>query len=161
MTLLALTEAAAIARSVARARGDTLDGNQEFVGQGLANLAGSFFSAYPASGSFNRSGVNVASGARSPLSAVAAALFLVMLLAFVGPLAKYLPLAVISGLLMVVAWGLIDRREIAHLWHQGRQERVPMTVTLVATVTLSLEWAILLGITIAMLVRAWARRGAG
>jgi SulP family sulfate permease len=161
MTLLALTEAAAIARSVARARGDTLDGNQEFVGQGLANLAGSFFSAYPASGSFNRSGVNVASGARSPLSAVAAALFLILLLAFVSPLAKYLPLAVISGLLMVVAWGLIDRREIAHLWHQGTQERVPMTVTLVATVTLSLEWAILLGITIAMLVRAWARRGSG
>jgi SulP family sulfate permease len=161
MTLLALTEAAAIARSVARARGDTLDGNQEFIGQGLANLAGSFFSAYPASGSFNRSGVNVASGARSPLSAVAAALFLLLLLAFVGPLAKYLPLAVISGLLMVVAWGLIDRREIAHLWHQGAQERVPMAVTLVATVTLSLEWAILLGITSAMLVRAWARRGAG
>jgi sulfate permease, SulP family len=161
MTLLALTEAAAIARSVARARGDTLDGNQEFVGQGLANLAGSFFSAYPASGSFNRSGVNVASGARSPLSAVAAALFLILLLAFVSPLAKYLPLAVISGLLMVVAWGLIDRREIAHLWHQGTQERVPMTVTLVATVTLSLEWAILLGITSAMLVRAWMQRGAG
>jgi SulP family sulfate permease len=161
MTLLALTEAAAIARSVARARGDTLDGNQEFIGQGLANLAGSFFSAYPASGSFNRSGVNVASGARSPLSAVAAALFLVMLLAFVGPLAKYLPLAVISGLLMVVAWGLIDRREIAHLWHQGASERVPLVVTAVATVTLSLEWAILLGLTSAMLVRAWARRGSG
>jgi SulP family sulfate permease len=158
MTLLALTEAAAIARSVARARGDTLDGNQEFIGQGLANLAGSFFSAYPASGSFNRSGVNVASGARSPLSAVAAALFLVMLLAFVGPLAKYLPLAVISGLLMVVAWGLIDRREIAHLWRQGMGERVPLVVTAVATVTLSLEWAILLGITSALLVQAWGRR---
>ena len=158
MTLLALTEAAAIARSVARARGDTLDGNQEFIGQGLANLAGSFFSAYPASGSFNRSGVNVASGARSPLSAVAAALFLVLLLAFVGPLAKYLPLAVISGLLMVVAWGLIDRREIAHLWHQGVQERIPLVVTAVATVTLSLEWAILLGITCALLVQAWQGR---
>jgi SulP family sulfate permease len=158
MTLLALTEAAAIARSVARTRGDTLDGNQEFIGQGLANLAGSFFSADPASGSFNRSGVNVASGARSPLSAVAAALFLVMLLAFVGPLAKYLPLAVISGLLMVVAWGLIDRREIAHLWHQGASERVPLVATAVATVTLSLEWAVLLGITSALLVQAWRRR---
>ena len=158
MTLLALTEAAAIARSVARARGDTLDGNQEFIGQGLANLAGSFFSAYPASGSFNRSGVNVASGARSPLAAVAAALLLVLLLAFVGPLAKYLPLAVISGLLMVVAWGLIDRREIAHLWHQGVQERIPLVVTAVATVTLSLEWAILLGITCALLVQAWLGR---
>jgi SulP family sulfate permease len=158
MTLLALTEAAAIARSVARARSDTLDGNQEFMGQGLANLAGAFFSAYPASGSFNRSGVNVASGARSPLSAIAAAIFLVLLLAFVGPLAQYLPLAVISGLLMVVAWGLIDRREIAHLWHQGLGERVPLVVTAVATVTLSLEWAILLGITSALLVQAWVRR---
>ena len=158
MTLLALTEAAAIARSVARARGDTLDGNQEFIGQGLANLAGSFFSAYPASGSFNRSGVNVASGARSPLSAIAAALCLVLLLAFVAPLAQYLPLAVISGLLMVVAWGLIDRKEIAHLWHQGLQERVPLVVTAVATVTLSLEWAILLGITSALLVQAWTRK---
>jgi SulP family sulfate permease len=158
MTLLALTEAAAIARSVARARSDTLDGNQEFMGQGLANLAGAFFSAYPASGSFNRSGVNVASGARSPLSAIAAAIFLVLLLAFVGPLAQYLPLAVISGLLMVVAWGLIDRREIDHLWHQGLGERVPLVVTAVATVTLSLEWAILLGITSALLVQAWVRR---
>ena len=158
MTLLALTEAAAIARSVARTRSDTLDGNQEFMGQGLANLAGAFFSAYPASGSFNRSGVNVASGARSPLSAIAAAIFLVLLLAFVGPLAQYLPLAVISGVLMVVAWGLIDRREIAHLWHQGLGERVPLVVTAVATVTLSLEWAILLGITSALLVQAWVRR---
>jgi len=158
MTLLALTEAAAIARSVARARGDTLNGNQEFIGQGLANLAGSFFSAYPASGSFNRSGVNVASGARSPLSAVAAALFLVLLLAFVGPLAKYLPLADISGLLMVVAWGLIDWRVFVLLWHVGAMVRVRLIVTAVATVTLSLEWAILLGITSAFLVQAWARQ---
>ncbi len=154
MTLLALTEASAIARSVARVRGDKLDGNQEFIGQGLANLAGAFFSAYPASGSFNRSGVNVASGARTPLAAISAALFLVLILAFVGPLARYLPLAVISGLLMVVAWGLIDRREIAHLWHEGARERVPLLVTMVATVTLSLEWAILLGIASAFAARA-------
>jgi SulP family sulfate permease len=158
MTLLALTEASAIARSVARARGDRLDGNQEFIGQGLANLAGSFFSAYPASGSFNRSGVNVASGARTPVSAISAALFLVLILSFVGPLARFLPLAVISGLLMVVAWGLIDRREIAHLWHEGARERVPLVVTALATVTLSLEWAILLGIASAFATRALMRR---
>lgn len=158
MTLLALTEASAIARSVARVRGDKLDGNQEFIGQGLANLAGAFFSAYPASGSFNRSVVNVASGARTPLAAISAALFLVLILAFVGPLAKFLPLAVISGLLMVVAWGLIDRREIAHLWHEGARERVPLLVTMIATVTLSLEWAILLGITSAFITRALLRQ---
>ena len=154
MTLLALTEASAIARSVARVRGDRLDGNQEFIGQGLANLAGAFFSAYPASGSFNRSGVNVASGARTPLSAMSAALWLMLILSLVAPLARHLPMAVISGLLMVVAWGLIDRKEMAHLWAAGWRESAPMLVTLVATVSLSLEWAILLGLLTAMVVRA-------
>jgi SulP family sulfate permease len=104
MTLLALTEASAIAKSLALRSGDRLDGNQEFIGQGLANIAGSFFSAYPSSGSFNRSGVNIASGARTPLAAASAALWLVAILALVKPLAGYLALPVIAGLLLVVAW---------------------------------------------------------
>ena len=68
MTLLAVTEAMAIAKAFARRANEPFDGNQELVGQGLANLTGSFFSSYPASGSFNRSGVNVAAGepARDP-----------------------------------------------------------------------------------------------
>ncbi len=152
MTLLALTEAVAIAKAVARQRGDTLDGNQEFIGQGLANLAGAFFSSYPASGSFNRSGVNAESGARTPLAAASASVFLVLLLLFLSPLARYLPLAVVAGLLLVVAWGLVDWREMARLWHEGFIERVPLLVTMIATVALSLEWAILLGITSALLV---------
>ncbi len=157
MTLLALTEATAIAKAVARRNGDQLDGNQEFIGQGLANLAGAFFSAYPASGSFNRSGVNVESGARTPLAAVCAALFLLLILLFASPLVGYLPLAVIAGLLFVVAWGLIDFSEIARIWREEPLERVPLLVTMLATVTLSLEWAILLGITSALLARRAAR----
>ena len=157
MTLLALTEAAAIAKAVARKFGDTLDGNREFVGQGLANLAGAFFSAMPSSGSFNRSGVNVESGARTPLAAVSAALFLVLLLLFVAGWVAWLPLAVIAGLLLVVAWGLIDRREILRLWREEPAERLPLAVTLVGTITLSLEWAILLGITSALLARRFVR----
>ena len=157
MTLLALTEATAIAKAVARKKGDKLDGNQEFIGQGLANLVGSFFSAYPASGSFNRSGVNVESGARTPLAAVCAALFLVLILLFAAPLIGYLPLAVLAGLLFVVARGLVDVPEIKRIWGEGFRERVPLLVTMLTTVTLSLEWAILLGIASALLVRR-ARR---
>ena len=66
----------------------------------MANLGGSFFSSYPASGSFNRSGVNVAAGARTPLSAVAAAVFLLILLAFVAPISHYLPMASVAGILL-------------------------------------------------------------
>ena len=157
MTLLALTEAAAIAKAVARKFGDTLDGNREFIGQGLANLAGAFFSAMPSSGSFNRSGVNVEAGARTPLAAASAAVFLVLLLLFVSNWVALLPLAVIAGLLLVVAWGLIDRREMVRMWREERAERLPLAVTLIGTVTLSLEWAILLGITSALLARRFVR----
>lgn len=158
MTLLALTEAVAIARAVATKYGDKLDGNQEFIGQGLANLAGSFFSAYPASGSFNRSGVNLVSGARTPFAAICASLFLVAILFFVAPLARYLPFAVIAALLFLVAWGLIDRGEIARIWREERSQRWPLLVTFIATITLSLEWAIVLGITAALLAQRFARR---
>ena len=158
MTLLALTEASAIARSAARRRGDRLDGNQEFVGQGLANLAASFTSCFPVSGSFNRSGVNIESGARTPLAAASASVFLLLILVFVGPLSRHLPLAVIAGLLVAVAWGLVDRAEVARIWRSGAHGRIPLAVTFCTTVALSLEWAILLGITSALLVGAWQRR---
>ena len=162
MTLLALTEASAIARAVARRHGDRLDGNQEFIGQGLANFAAAFTSGFPCSGSFNRSGVNVESGARTPLAAVCAAVFLLALLILVVPLSHHLPLAVIAGLLVAVAWGLVDRPEIARLLRSGVAEWGPLAVTFVATVMLSLEWAIVLGLASAALVRArWpgGRRG--
>jgi len=160
MTLLGLTEAVAIARAIAARDREPFDGSREFVGQGLANLAGSFFSAFPTSGSFNRSGVNVVSGARTPLAAASAAGFLVLLVLLFGPFARYLPFAVIAGLLFMVAWGLVDRGEIARIWREEPVERVPLVVTFVATVSLSLEWAILLGLLTALLARrVAARRG--
>jgi sulfate permease, SulP family len=157
MTLLALTEATAIARAMASRERIRLDGNREFVGQGLANVAGSFFSAYPASGSFNRSGVNYVSGARTPIAAASAALFLMLLLPVVGPLVRHLPLAVIAGLLFVVAWGLVDRGEILRVWRDERQDRLTMAVTFIATVTIALQWAILLGLFVGLASRFLTR----
>jgi sulfate permease, SulP family len=153
MTLLGLTEAVAIARAIAARDREPLDGSREFIGQGLANLAGSFFSSMPTSGSFNRSGVNVTSGARTPLAAASASIMLVALLLFVAPLAGHLPFAVIAGLLFVVAWGLIDHREMRRIWREEPAERIPLWVTWIATVTLSLEWAILLGLLASMVSR--------
>ncbi len=151
MTLLASTEAMAIARAMALKTKDNFNANQEFIGQGLANVFGAFFSAYPASGSFNRTGVNLASGAKTPLSAICAAIFLVILLAFVSPLAKYIPYVVISSLLLVVAWNLIDLKQIRHEIQMGPGAWIPMLITGVATITIPLEWAILGGILTSMI----------
>ncbi len=152
MTLLALAEAVSIAQAMAKRRQEKLDGNQEFLGQGLANVIGSFFSSYPASGSFNRSGVNVAAGAVTPFSAIMASVFLVTILFFVAPLAQYLPLAAVAAILFLVAWNLIDRREIRYLL-ADRFERITLIATFIATLVMALEWAILLGVAVSLLVK--------
>ena len=153
MTLLASTEAMAIARALALKRNDSFDANQEFIAQGLANVGGSFFSAYPSSGSFNRSGVNLAANAQTPLAAICAAVFLLVILIFVSPLAEHLPYAVIAALLLAVAWNLIDLGQIRHEFRSGAQEWIPMVITGVGTVTISLEWAVLAGICSAAIAK--------
>ncbi len=152
MSLLASTEAMAIARAIALKTRDSFNANQEFIGQGLANVMGSFFSAYPSSGSFNRTGVNLAAGAKTPLSAISAAFFLVIILAFVSPLAKHIPYVVIASLLLLVAWKLIDLKQIRHEFELGKVAWIPMLVTAVGTVTIALEWAILIGIFTSILM---------
>ena len=158
MTLLASTEAMAIARAIALKTKDRFNANQEFIGQGLANVCGSFFSAYPASGSFNRTGVNLASGAKTPLSAICAAAFLFILLAFVSPLAKHIPYVVIASLLLVVAWNLIDIKQIRHEFQMGAREWIPMLITGIGTITIPLEWAILTGIISSTLIKRFTAK---
>jgi SulP family sulfate permease len=147
MTLLALAEAMSIATAVALRRNKAISGTQEIFAQGLANVAGSFFSSYPTSGSFNRSGVNVEAGARTPLAAISAGLLLIVLLAFVSPLFSHLPMAAIAGLLFVVAWTLMD---FAYLRRAMRARRWADTagwlVTFLLTITISLEVAIVAGL---------------
>jgi len=152
VTLFALTEAVSIARSLAVRSGQHLNGNQEFVGQGLSNIIGSFFSAYVATGSFNRSGVNYEAGARTPLAAMFAGLLLLMIVPFVAGLAVYLPYAAMAGILMLVAWGLIDFHHIAKILKASRNESAVLIITFIATLTLELEFAIMLGVMSSLVV---------
>ncbi len=152
VTLLALTEAVSIARALAARSGQHVDGNQEFVGQGLSNLAGAFFSGYVATGSFNRSGVNYAAGAKTPLAAMLAGVFLLVLVLFVAPWAEYLPNAAMAGILFLVAWGLIDFDEIFHTLETSRQESAIMAATFAATLFLTLEEAIIIGVLLSLAI---------
>jgi SulP family sulfate permease len=150
VTLLALTEAVSIARALAARSGQHVDGNQEFVGQGLSNLFGSFFSGYVATGSFNRSGVNFAAGARTPLAAMLAGLFLLILVLLVAPWAKFLPNAAMAGILFLVAWGLIDFAEIRHVLKTSRAESAILLGTFAGTLFLTLEEAIIIGVLMSL-----------
>jgi len=150
VTLLALTEAVSIARALAARSGQHVDGNQEFVGQGLSNLFGSFFSGYVATGSFNRSGVNYAAGAKTPIAAMLAGMFLLVLVLLVAPWALYLPNAAMAGILFLVAWGLIDFDEIIHVLKTSRAESAILFTTFGATLFLTLEEAIIIGVLMSL-----------
>jgi sulfate permease, SulP family len=152
LTLIGLTEAVSSARAVAARSGERIDGNQEFIGQGLANIAGAFTSSYPTSGSFNRSGANFEAGARTPLAAIFSAGFLLLILLFVSPLAAYLPLATMAALLFLVAWGLIDFALIRATVRASRSETLVLMVTFLATLSLQLEFAVLVGVLCSLLV---------
>ena len=150
VALLGLMEAVAIARSVAVKTGQRLDSNQEFVGQGLSNVVGSFFSAYAGSGSFTRTGVNHISGARTPLAAVFAAAFLTLLVLFVAPLTAYLPIAAMGGVILFVAYNLIDVHEINKVLRSSASETTVLIATFVATLFFHLEFAIYIGVFLSL-----------
>ncbi|HEY0664912.1 MAG TPA: SulP family inorganic anion transporter [Gallionella sp.] len=151
VTMLALTEAVSISRAIAVKSEQRIDGNQEFIGQGMSNIVGSFFSSYASCGSFNRSGVNYAAGAQTPLATVYASFFLLFVLLLVAPLAAYLPTAAMAGILFLVAWGLIDFHHISSIGKTSRSETVVLWVTLLGTLV-DLEKGIFFGILLSLII---------
>ncbi|AKJ27706.1 sulfate transporter [Caldimonas brevitalea] len=145
LTIVALGQSISIAKFVAARSGQRLDPNREFLGQGLANLVGGLFSSYVACGSLNRSLPNLEAGARTPLASVFSAVLLLGLLAVAAPLVAYIPLAGIGGLLLLVAWSLLDLGRWQRLASTDRTEFYIALATFVATLTVRLETAILFG----------------
>jgi SulP family sulfate permease len=151
MTVVCLGQTVAIAKAVAARSGQRIDANREFIGQGLSNLVGGLFSSYVSSGSMNRSMPNLEAGARTPMAAVFSAALLVALVAVSAPVLAFIPMAGIAGLLLLVAQSLFDLPRWRRLWRIGRTEFGIAAATFVATLTIRLELAILVG-TVASLV---------
>ncbi len=152
IAMLGLVEAVSIARAVALKSGQRIDSSQEFIGQGLANTVGSFFSAYPSSGSFTRSGINYTAGAKSPLSAVFAAVALLGVLLLVAPLAAWLPIPAMAGILFLVATRLVDLNQIRTIARASKRETSVLLTTFLATLFVELEFAIYLGVLLSLVL---------
>ena len=150
LTIVALGQSISIAKAVAARSGQAIDANREFRGQGLSNIVGGFFSSYVSCGSLNRSLPNLEAGARTPLAAVFASLWLLALLAVTAPLLALIPLPAIAALLLLVAWSLFDLAGWRRLWTYSRQDFAIAAATALATVTIRLEVAILLGTVLSL-----------
>jgi len=152
LALLGLVEAVSIARAVAIRSHQHIDGNQEFIGQGLSNVVGSFFSCYASSGSFTRTGVNYEAGAKTPLAAIFAAISLALIVLLIAPLTAYVPIPSMAGILLVVSYNLIDFHHIKNIIKTSRSETAILLVTFLSTLFMELEFAIYIGVLLSLTI---------
>ena len=148
-------ESYAVAKKIAAKERYKIAANQELIGLGLANLVGSFFSAYPVTGGFSRTAVNYQSGARTGLASMLTAVMIVMTLLFLTPLFYYLPNAVLAAIIMVAVYGLIDLKEAVHLFHLKREDGWVLVLTFLVTLLIGIEQGILVGAAAAVLLFVW------
>lgn len=150
IAILGIVEALSIAKTLASAKGDTIDGNQEFLGQGLANIAAGFFSGIPGSGSFTRSAVNFMAGARTRFAGVLTGLLTLCVVLLLAPLARHIPIAALAGILLIIAWNMIDKPGMLLAMRATRADRAVLLATFAATLLLDLEKAVFVGVLLSI-----------
>ena len=134
-----------------RMTGNKHRSNTELVAQGVANIASALFGGLPATGAIARTATNIRAGARTPVAGVLHAVFVLVFMLLLAPLAAYVPLAVLGAVLLMVAWAMSERHEAAATLRGPWGGRVVMLTTLVLTVAVDLTAAIILGVILAAL----------
>lgn len=152
IALLWLIEATSISRSVASKSHQKINANQEFIWQWLSNIVWSFFSSYAWSWSFTRSWINYSAWAKTPLSAIFAALFLMLIVVLIAPVTKYLPIPAMAWVIMLVWYSLIDFHHIKDIFSKSKSETAIFLITFLATLFLELEFAIYLWILLSLII---------
>jgi len=154
ITLVGFMEAISIGKAMATRTRQRIDPNQELVGQGLANIIGSFAQSYPVSGSFSRSAVNLGAGAQTGMSSVFSAGIVLLTLLFLTPALYHLPQAVLAAIIFVAVMGLIDFAAMRHAWQAHRHDGLCAAVTFAATLTFAphLDAGILFGAGLAIVL---------
>lgn len=152
ISLVGFMEAISIAKAMAAKTKDKIDPNQELVGQGLANIFGSLSQAYPTSGSFSRSAVNLNAGARTGMSSVYTAALVVITLLFLTPLLYHLPQAVLAAVIMMAVIGLINFKAFKHAWVANKHDGIASVTTFAATLGFAphLDQGIMIGALLAL-----------
>ncbi len=154
ISLVGFMEAISIAKAMAAKTKDRIDPNQELIGQGLANISGSFFQAYPASGSFSRSAVNLNAGAKTGFSSVVTAVIVLITLLFLTPLLHDLPKATLAAVVIMAVFGLINLKAFKQIWLTNKHDGFTAIITFVATIIFApqLDHGVVIGAVLAIVL---------
>lgn len=144
--MLGLVTSLSIARSLSARSQQLLNANQEVRAQGLSNMIGALFSGYLSAGSFTRAALSYDAGARSPLAGVFSALWVALFAVSGASLIAHIPIPSMAASILLICWGLVDRRGIRALFRVSRSEFLVMALTCLATLLLELQTAIYAGV---------------
>ena len=132
--------------------GDRHDSNQELVAQGIANMVSPLVGGIPATGAIARTMTNINNGGRTPVAGIAHAIVLAIIYLFLMPLVKYIPMACLAGILMVVAYNMSEWRSFRAILRNPKSDIIVLLVTFFLTVIFDLTIAIEVGVLIACLL---------
>jgi len=152
IALVAFMESISMAKAMAAKTKDKINPNQELIGQGLANIGGSFFQSYPACGSFTGSAINLQAGAKTGFAMVFNAIFIALALLLLTDYLYHLPKAVLAVIILLAVTTLITPKAIRHTWKAGRADGVVALTTFVATLAFAphLDKGIMVGAVLAI-----------
>jgi sulfate permease, SulP family len=149
--LLSYVESVSAGRAIARAHGYDIDARQELLGLGAANLAAGLFQGYPVAGGLSQSSVNDKAGAKTPLALVFASVTIGLCLLFLTGLLANLPNVVLAAIVLVAVKGLVDIRELRHVWRVSRYEFYISAVAFAAVLWLGILHGVILAMIVSML----------
>ncbi len=132
--------------------GDHHDSNTELVAQGLANIASPLFGGIPATGAIARTMTNINNGGKTPVAGIIHAVVLLLIFLFLMPLAKYIPMACLAGVLVVVSYGMCGWRSFLELMKNPKSDVTVLLITFFLTIIFDLTIAIEVGLIIACLL---------
>jgi SulP family sulfate permease len=152
LAAIGLVQTTAVSRSLASQTHQRLDNNQEFVGQGIANVLSGLFGGYATSGSFTISAVKFRAGAQTRLASIVAALVVLLVMLVAGPIGAYLPVSALAAALIITAYNMLDRAEIRRILRGAPGDAIIMVVTFLGTLFLNLDFAVLVGILLSFVL---------
>ena len=152
IALISFMEAMSSCKVIAIKTRQPWDENKELIGQGLAKVAAAFSQSMPVSGSFSRSALNIASDARTPLSSIISAIFVLLTLLFFTSLLYHLPKPVLAAIIMMAVMNLINFQSIRNAWRANRDDGIAAIVTFLATLAFApnIQNGILTGIMLSL-----------
>lgn len=150
--LLAYVESVSAARALAQQHGYEIDARQELLALGAANLGAGLFHAYPVAGGLSQSSVNSKAGAKTPLALVFASIAIALALLYLAGLLANLPTVVLAAIVLVAVKGLIDVRELKHVWKVSRYEFAVSMIAFAAVLLLGILKGVLVAVLVSMLL---------